>query len=272
MSVEGVGWATVISQYFSAITIFTVLKLRRSEPYALSFKKLKIDPGMLVRILRLGIPAGIQGCLFSLSNTFFATAVNQFPTTTVTAKTIEGNVDNITYIMMNSYFHTAMTFVGQNYGAGKASRIKRIIIYGLIQVVLVGIAISAAEMVYAETLCSWFIDKTDPDYAIILAEAVHMSRTILTTYFICGIMEILSGAARGLGYSISTMIIVLMSVCVLRIFWMTVLFNHVPVFHSIEGLLMNFPVTWGVCAISLVVLLVIAVRKMSKQKQLLELE
>ena len=268
MNVEGVAIATVISQYASAVAILAVLNMRKSEAYALSFRKLRIEKRMLTRILRLGIPAGIQSCLFSISNVFFTASVNQFDTVTVAAKTIEGNVDNVTYVTMNSYFQTAMTFVGQNYGAGKIKRIRRAVLYSLIQVVAVGVTVSVLEMLFAENLCALFMNGADPNYDSIMVSAVEMIRLILSVYFLCGIMEALSGSLRGLGYSLSPMIISVFSICFMRILWMTVLFNKIQALHNIEGLILNYPVTWGLCSLCLAVLLVAALRKVRKSAAL----
>jgi putative MATE family efflux protein len=264
MKVEGVAIATVISQYASAIAILTVLKRRKSEPYALSLRRLRIDKNILLRILRFGVPAGIQSCLFSISNVFFTTSVNQFDTITVTAKTIEGNVDNITYITMNSYFHVSMTFVGQNYGAKKINRIRRVILYSLMQVAIIGISVSLIEMAFAPQLCAMFMDPKDANFDAILVEAVKMIKIVLATYFMCGIMEVLAGSIRGLGYSFSPMFTSIFSICVLRILRMTVLFNKVEWFHSVKGLLLSYPFTWAVCIAAYAVILIIALIRLRR--------
>jgi Na+-driven multidrug efflux pump len=189
------------------------------------------------------------------------TSINQFDTITITAKTIEGNVDNVTYIAMNSYFHTAMTFTGQNYGARKISRIRRVVIYSLIQVVTLGFLVSTTEYLLAENICALFLGKADPNFAYIISSAADMCRFVLPTYFLCGIMEVLSGTVRAMGYSISSMIIVLLSACGFRIVWFIYLFNKFEVLHTVKGLLLGFPVSWVLSILGLAALFFVVMHR-----------
>lgn len=147
MTVEGVALATIISQYISALVVVIVLSMKKGEPYRFSFSRLKFDKSIFHAILRYGIPSGIQSSMFNVANVLLASAVNTFPTTTVTANTIAGSVDAITYTTMNSFAQAAMTFVGQNYGALKRERIKKSIIYCVIQVLSVGSLVSGIEQI-----------------------------------------------------------------------------------------------------------------------------
>jgi Na+-driven multidrug efflux pump len=124
MSVAGVALATITSQLLSAITVVYILHKRKDKNYGLSFSKLGIDKAMLLRILRFGVPAGIQGSLFSISNVIISTAANTFEPAVISAKTISGNIDGLLYTALNSYMHASMTFTGQNYGARKYDRIR----------------------------------------------------------------------------------------------------------------------------------------------------
>lgn len=243
MSVEGVALATIISQYMSAVALIIILKLRRDECYAFSFSKLSIDKKLLIRILRCGIPTGLQSSLFSLSNVFMMSAVNTFPTTTVTAKTIADNVDNITYICMNSFAQAAMTFAGQNYGAMKRSRITKVLIYSLIQVLIVGIIVSRTEILLSEQLANLFMDSEAENRQEVLEIAKQYIHFLLSCYFVCGIMDVLSGALKGLGYSTAPMLISLFSICGVRIFWIFVVFPTEK-FNTLIGLATCYPVSW----------------------------
>lgn len=264
MTVDGVAVATVISQYVSAICIMLVLIKRKDEDYSVSLRKLRIDKRILIRILRLGIPAGLQGCLFSLSNVILTSAVNQFDTVTITAKTIQGNIDAFTYTVMNAYFQTVLTFTGQNYGAMRVDRVRKTLFYGLFQVVAVGIIVSRLEILFIEPLCSLFIEAGSMNYDLIMQEAKAASIFNLRFYFICGIMEVLSAAVRGLGYSISPMLTVLIGACGLRVLWVYLVFPNER-FHTLKGLLTCYPVTWAITCLALAVLLAVAFHKFNKK-------
>lgn len=243
MAVDGVAYATIISQYVSAVAVLAVLAHRKGEYYAFSPKKLAIDKRLLIRIVRNGVPIGIQSAAFSVSNVFITSAINTFPTTTVTANTIAGSIDGITYIAMNSYQQAAMTFSGQNYGAKKYSRVNKVVIYSLIQVTVVGLLVGMTELAFAEQLAGLFVDVNDPNRRLILETAHEIMKHILTFYFLCGIMEVFSGTLRGLGYALSPMLISFLGACVLRIIWVTVIFR-IERFNNIPGLLMQYPVSW----------------------------
>ncbi len=263
MSVDGVAWATVISQYVSAVWIVVHLMKKRGECYGFSISKVAIDGGLLLRILRYGIPTGIQSALFCLSNVIITGAINTFPTSTITAKTIEGSIDNITYISMNCYLHAAMTFTGQNYGAKKIGRIKKTLLYSVIQVGTIGILVSWIELLLAKPLCSLFVDSSMVGVDLIIEEAIGLMYMILPFYFLCGLMEVFSGTLRGLGYSITPMVISLIGACLFRILWITFVFP-LPEFNSMWGIMMVYPITFTLTALALLILLLFSIRKLSK--------
>jgi Na+-driven multidrug efflux pump len=237
--------------------------VRKSEPYALNIRKLGVDKSLLIRILKFGIPAGIQSSIFSITNVFITSASNVFPTTTVTAKTIAGNIDGITYTVCNSFFHSAMTFAGQNYGAMKFDRIKRVVLYSLIQVSIAGILVSQCELLFAEELCLLFVDANDPNLDLIISKTVEILQLMLSVYFLCGVMEVLSGILRGLGSSIAPMMCSVIGTAVLRILWVFMVFP-LPEFNTITGLFMSYPVTWIITILLLILVLIIKIRSLGK--------
>ncbi len=263
MTVDGVGLATVISQYLSAAFIVGILVLRKSESYSLNIKKFVFDKRELSLILKYGIPTGIQSSLFSISNVLLTGAVNSFPVTTVSAKTIAGNIDSITYTVMNCYLHSSMTFTGQNYGAGNYSRVKRVLGYSLIQVVAVGIFVSFVQMAFAPELAWLFVDKNNPDAAVIVDTAVYVMKIFFYTYFLCGIQEVISGFARGMGYSLSPMLISLCGICLFRIFWISAIFPMEKM-NNLLGLYIVYPITWVITILMQSILIIIAFRKLNK--------
>ena len=264
MSVEGVAIATIIAQYLSAATVVTVLCRRRNEPYGFSFKTLCFDKALMLKIFRYGIPSGVQGCMFSIGNVLMTSAVNTLPTTTVTANTIAGNIDAVTYTAMNSFAQASMTFVGQNYGAMKRDRIKKSIIYCLIQVLVIGAMVSGTELIFGKQLVGLFLDKSAAESEIIAKTALELITFLLSTYLLCGLMDVVSGALKGLGYALTPMLISISCICGLRIFWIYVIFP-IEKMHTITGLFGAYPVSWSLALIGMSITLLIAHRKLNKR-------
>ena len=260
MSVEGVAIATIASQYLSAVAVIIVLMLKKGESFGFSFSKLCFNKALFVAILKYGIPAGIQSSMFNFANVLLASAVNTFPTTTVTANTIAGSVDAITYIAMNSFAHASMTFVGQNYGALKKERIKKSIIYCVVQVLLVGSLVSGLELIFKEELVNLFMDSAAADKAIVTETVLPLITLLLTAYIICGVMDVVSGVLKGLGFALTPMIISMLCICGVRIFWIYVIFP-MDSFHSITGLYTAYPVSWTLALIAMLITLVFAYKK-----------
>ncbi len=267
MTVDGVAFATIISQYLSAFLVVFVLFLRKGESYALCIKKLIFDRRELILILKYGIPTGIQSSLFSISNVLLTGAVNTFPVTTVSAKTIAGNIDSITYTVMNCYLHSAMTFTGQNFGAGNYARVKKVLWYSLIQVVAVGILVSFVQMIFAPEIAWLFVDKNNPDAVLIIDTAVYIMKIFFYTYFLCGIQEVISGFARGMGYSLSPMLISLCGICLFRIFWISVIFPR-EAMNNLLGLYIVYPITWVITILMQTVLIIVALKRLNKLNSL----
>ncbi|MBO7196412.1 MAG: MATE family efflux transporter [Clostridia bacterium] len=257
MSVAGVALATIASQYISAIAVITILLKRKGKPYTLNPRELKIDPQLLKKILALGLPAGFQGTLFSISNIILTAGINTLPTSDISGKTIAINIEGLVHTSMNSYLHSAMTFTGQNYGARKPDRIKKSIIYAVIQVTVIGIVGGQLLNLFGEPLAKLYIDAADPNKEAVLSAALELMSFMLAVYFMCGIMDTLSGALRGLGYSTIPMIVSIGAICVLRAIWVTFVFPTEK-FNSLIGIYTIYPISWflglSALAISLLIL------------------
>ena len=197
----------------------------------------------------------MQSSLFSISNVLITSAVNSFDTNTVSGKTIAGNIDGILYTSLNSYLHAAMTFTAQNYGAGKPNRIKRSLGAALLQVVIVGVSISTVLLIFGREFASLFVDANDPNREAVLTAAMDMLNITVPIYFMCGVMETLSGTLRGLGYSLSPMVTSIGGICVLRIIWISTAFT-LPELHTIGGLFLCYPITWTTTALILAIILI----------------
>ena len=260
MSVSGVAIATVVSQLLSAVSVVAVLMKKKGMPYRFQFSRLCFETRLFGLIARYGVPSGLQSAMFAISNILLVSAVNSFPTTTVTANTIAGNIDALTYIAMNSFSHAAMTFTGQNFGAVKPKRIKRSILYCLVQVVTIGALVSGIEYIFMEPLIGLYLDKADPTYHTVMQTAKGLVAMLLAAYILCGIMDTMSGAVKGMGYALAPMAVSVGCICGLRIFWIYAVFPHAP-FNTIIGLYLSYPVSWSAALVGMTVIAFFALRK-----------
>lgn len=261
-SVDGVAYATIISQYLSATAVIGALIFKRRESYGISFKKLCFDKILLLRVLRYGIPNGIQSSMFSISNMLIASAVNTFPTTTVSANTIASNIDALAFTTMNSFSQAAMTFSGQNFGAKKTDRIRKVYRYTLLQVVVFGVSIGQIVRLLVKPLASLYINSLDPNYDVIIGTVLEITGLLLTTYVLCGIMDVHAGFLRGIGYSFSPMITSIMCICVARVLWIYCIFYRIEKMKTPIGLYTSYPVSWGVAIIAFAVIVMFAFKKL----------
>ena len=244
MSVDGVAIATIVSQYASAVAVAIILLRRKEQPYNLDRSKLRIDKDILGSILRLGLPAGFQGTLFSISNIILTAGMNTLATTDIAGKTIAINIEGLVYTAMNSYLHASTTFTGQNFGAKKPERIKKSILYAVLQVLIVGFFGGMILLAFGEPLAKLYIDANDPNRTEVLRAALELMTFMLSCYFLCGIMDTLSGALRGLGYSMIPMFVSIGAICVLRAIWVFFVFPTEP-FHSLIGIYTIYPISWS---------------------------
>ncbi len=260
MSVEGVAIATVIAQYLSAITVVVLLLRQREESCRLKPRSIGIYRQVLGRILRIAIPASLQSSLFAISNIFIQSGVNRLSVPEVAGKTISGNIDALVYTAINSFSHTAMTFAAQNYGARKKDRIKKIFFYTILQVSLVGIILGQTILLFGRPLVEIYVDALDPNREAVIEYSLEVMRLILNIYFMCGIMDALSGFLRGLGNSLAPMIIGVVGICGLRMVWILVFFPMEP-FFNLTGIYLSYPITWVFCITALAIVLYIEWKK-----------
>lgn len=259
LGVAGVAIATIIAQYLSAIAVVALL-MRTNECYRFRFSKVCIDKEIFGKILRMGIPSGIQGTLFSLSNVMIQSSINTFPPTTISGNTAGSTIDGFTYTVMNSFYHASLTFTGQNYGAGKRKRIYRVLWYSLFQVTVIGIGVGFIEICFARELASLFVDTSQPHASAIIEAAVTRLDFMLKCYFLCGIMEVLTGHLRGLGYSVVPMLSSMFGACVFRIAWILFVFP-LEAFNTPIGLYWSFPLSWILtCVLHLITCLVAGIK------------
>ena len=260
MTVDGVALATIVSQYISAAAVVIVLMKRQGECYALSLRGLHMEMRLILRILRIGIPMALQSMLFSISNIVVTGAVNTFPSHVVSAKTIAFNIESITYTVMNAFTNAAITFIGQNYGAKKFGRINKIFLYALIQVTAAGILVAQTEILLARPISSLYIGPNDPEKELIIEAVLEIFRVMLATYFLGGIMEVISGVLKGLGYSVISMAASLIGLA-LRVAWLLFV-TPTEKFHTIFGLFVAYPLSWSLTILLLLLCCVYVWKKL----------
>lgn len=237
--VAGVGIATLLAQAISAILV-TLLIMYRTKEVKLELKRMRLKPEYLKKVLWIGLPTGIEAVLYSFSNVIIQAALNDFGVDTVAAWAVFGKIDGF-FWMINSAFGTAIvTFVGQNYGAGKTERIRKAVKLWLVIAIVTAGVISGLMLINDRFLLGIF--TTDE---AVLDIGVRMIWCIAPYYFLFEFIEILSGALRAEGFAMVSTCMVFFCTCLFRIVW--VLF--ITVGKSMEMLLACFPITWGICTV-----------------------
>jgi putative MATE family efflux protein len=235
LGVAGVAIATVTSNYISCGLLVAFL-LKQEDALKLSVKDIRIDRKILNRIIRIGLPAGIQGTVFSLSNVVIQSAINSFGTAVIAGSAAAQSIEAFVYVSMNSVSQTTVTFVGQNYGAGDERRVKRVIFETLGIVTVVGLVMGNLAYHYADFLLGIYTDSA----AAITAGTVRVF-WVCSPYFLCGIMDTLTGGLRGLGRSTVPMIVSLLGACATRLIWIATYFQ---IHHTQSVLFFSYPGSW----------------------------
>lgn len=259
MSVDGVAWATVISQYISVALILVCLY---KWDGAIRFipRQLRIDWPMLKSIIRIGLPAGLQGLLFSVSNTLIQSAINSFGSAMVAASSASGNVEGFIATTMNAYYSAAITFTGQNMGAKKYDRIDTIAKVCTLLIFATWIVLGGVTMLFGRQLISIFT----PDLNVIEL-GMQRLKIIMVVYFTCGIMNVYPGLTRGMGFSMLPMLCTLVGACLMRIVWLATFFKWYP---TVTMLFACYPVTWSLAGVGQVASFFYARYKIRKSESL----
>lgn len=242
MGVEGVAIATIVAQFISAVLVI-IYTTRLKDECKLDFRKLSVDFSVLKQLIKVGLPAGIQGSLFSVSNMILQTGYNSLDPIVVKANVAAFNVDGYIYNILNSFYHTTLTFCSQNFGAKRFDRVKKVFISSAGAVFTIGLVLGIAVYVFAEPLVGIF----DNDPAV-LEYAKYRLLIIGLPYFLCGFMDIGSGFLRSIGYSLRALIITFLGSCVFRIVWVFTVFEK---YHDVRILYLAFPISWFMTAATL---------------------
>ena len=241
MSVAGVAIATVISQVVSCVLVMITL-FKTKQPYRFRFHELRIDGKALWEITKIGLPAGIQSSIFSISNVIIQSSVNQFGTIAMNGNSAAQSVEGFVYTSMNSVYHAALAFTSQNYGAKCEKNIKKITIYSLIIVTMIGLMMGVPLFIFGKQVLT--IYTKIPEEIKVGYIRLHY---LCLPYFLCGIMDVMVGILRGLGYSTVPMIVSILGVCGFRILWIYAIFYQITDFSSythLNYLYISYPISW----------------------------
>lgn len=241
LEVAGVAIATTVSQYVVAGLLIVYL-MKIDGEYRLRFSKLRIDGHEFVELMRLGIPAGIQGMMFSISNVVIQSSINSFGSDIVAACSAVSNIEGIVYVTLSAVSQATMSFTAQNAGAGKRDRVKKVVGIGLIGTAVLGVLMSVALWFVGEPILHLYTSD-----ATVLAEGAYRIHVVCFFYLFCGVMDVFAGCIRGLGYSMLPTVVTLLGACGLRMLW---IFTVFAADRTLFRLYMAYPVSWTVTALA----------------------
>lgn len=252
MSVAGVAIATIISQYVSAVLVLLAL-IRDNGVIHLDLKALSLDWRTVKRILRVGLPAGLQSTLFSISNVVIQSSINSFGSAVVAGSSAAGNIEGFIYVCTNAFHQAALTFISQNYGAGQCKRVDRIAILCLVYGSFMSLVIGNLIYIFGAPLTSLYA----PGETEVIAQAVVRLGYVAAFHFLCAFMDIMVGILRGLGHSVVPMIVSLIGSCALRLVWIATIFQAYP---TPSCLYVSYPISWAITALAHIIFF-FAIRK-----------
>lgn len=236
LDVAGVAIATVVSQTISALLTLRQMMIMDPE-ISLELRKIRVSKHKMGRIMKIGIPAGIQSTVFSLSNVLIQSSINSFGALAVAGSSAASNIEGFIYIAMNSFYQAAQTFTSQNVGGKRYDRISKVCRNCVCMVTGIGLILSILVMVFKVPLLSIYL----PDNAEAIEFAIIRMKMVVTVYFICGIMDVMSGMLRGMGESVLPMVVSMVGSCLLRIIWLYTVF---AADRTLNVLFFSYPVTW----------------------------
>ncbi len=261
MSAAGVGLATSLSQGVSAVLIIRcLLKESDSSGLKLNPRELKIHKDKLLMIMKIGLPAGFQGTVFSLSNVVIQSSINLFGEAVIAGNSAAASIEGFVYMAMNSCYQSTLSFTSQNIGAGKFERINKILLCGLLCVMTVWAVLGLGVcMSLGRPLLSIY---TSGEASI--EAGLRRMVYVCGTYFLCGVMEVLVGSLRGMGYSITPMIVSLLGACGLRLVWLATVFQ-IEQYHTPDTVYLSYPVSWVITVAAHVVCFFICRHRLKKK-------
>ena len=241
LDVAGVALASTIAQCVSAGLILRALT-RVQDSYALHLREIRFDPNMTRRILMLGLPAGFQNAIFAIANLFIQAGVNSFDSLMVKGNSAAANADALIYDAMAAFYMACASFMSQNYGAGKADRVKKSYLISLAYSFGVGLVLGGALWLFGREFLALF--TTEP---AVIAAGMKRVGVMAMAYCISAFMDCTIAASRGLGKTVVPTIIVIMGSCVFRVVWVYTIFARI---HTIPSLYLLYPCSWALTAVA----------------------
>lgn len=256
LDVAGVAIATIVAQYISAVLI--VLRLVNLENACrLNIKKIKIYNTEIKEILRIGLPTGIQNSLFSLSNVLIQSTINTFGSAAMAGNTAAQNCDSFIYTGANAIAQTSMTFSSQNMGAKKYYNLKKIYFMCLAFTFVLGVVLGGAALIFPDEILGIF--STDPT---VIEYGKSRIDVLMSTYFLCCLMDVAAYQVRGMGRSLEPMIISLLGACGIRVLW---IYTGYQLDKTLPNLYLSYPISWLITFAALFILFVVIDKKLKKQ-------
>lgn len=261
MDVDGVAYATIISQMISAVMVFVAL-VQETGACRLVLRRIRFCRRELSDIVRIGLPASIQSLVFSISNSIIQAAINSFDKVAIAGHTASSNIDNIVYTAMYTTSTAAVTAVGQNVGAGKYRRILHILFDCLLITTVIWAIFGGGVLLFQRELLGIYL----PNSPQAVEYGILRFSVITTTYFLCGWMDTITGVTRGMGSSLVPMIVSVIGVCGVRLAWIYTVFTAN---HDLTTLYWSYPVSWSFTALlQLVLCLIVRHRLAAQQKEI----
>ena len=235
MSTDGVALASMLSQCVSAGLIVRSL-MRSTDIYRLNLRELRFYRDKASHVLSIGVPAGLQNAIFSVANLFIQAGVNSFSTVVVEGNSAAGNVDNLVYAVMNAFYIACSSFVGQNYGAGKADRVRKSYLLTLGYAALAAAVFGGLFLLFGRQFLSLFTPEAE-----VIDAGLQRIAVMCFSFPLSALMDNTTAASRGLGKGLVPMILVFLGSCVFRVIWIYTVFAY---FHTIGSLYLLYPFSW----------------------------
>ena len=237
MSVAGVALATIASHGVSCALVLHSL-MKSDTIIRFDIRDIKFSVNKMVAMMKVGLPAGFQGIVFSISNMLIQSSVNSFGSTVMAGNTAAQNIESFVYTGMNAFYQTNLSFTSQNYGAKNPKRIDRVLAVCLVLVTIVGLILGIGAYLGGNVLLGLY--STDPE---VIGYGMNRLAVISASYCLCGMMDVMVGSIRGLGYAVMPMIVSLLGACALRVIWVLTIFQ---VYHTQFSLYISYPISWAV--------------------------
>lgn len=258
MDVAGVALATITSHIISAVLVTREL-IRGNEYFKLQLNEIKIYKDKLMKIITIGLPSGLQSSLFAVSNVLIQSSINTFGSVAVAGNSAGASIESFVYIVMNSFYHASITFTGQNMGAKKYNRITRVILISMGFCAGLGFLLGQISFILGRQFLGIYI----PNNLVAIEFGLKRLAIVGKLYFLCGVMEVMTGALRGMGLSFISMIVSLFGACFLRVVWIYTVFKQI---HTLKCLYISYPVSWALVIAIDVMIYVVFQKKLRKRE------